>query len=142
MNFNYTESTEAAGNAGIGAAAEPSGTVSSREAGRARRHLVSGWRFARHLLEMVVAMMIGMGALGAALATLGEPTGYDNLFVQYGLMDVSLSLPMVAWMLYRSHSWSEGDEMTVAMFLPTFALVVPVRLDVSRYVPDSPKSRS
>ena len=135
MNFNNTESTEAAGNPGMGEAAEPSGTVSPREAGRARRHLVSGWRLARHLLEMVVAMMIGMGALGVALATLGEPPGYANLFLHYGLMGAFMSLPMVAWMRCRGHSWLDGGEMTVAMLLPMFALVVPVQLGASRYVP-------
>ena len=135
MNLNCTESTEAASHAGMGEAAEPSGTVSPREAGRARRLLVSGWRFARHLLEMVVAMMAGMAVLGVALATLGEPPGYANLFAQYGLMGVSMSVPMVAWMRYRGHSWSDGGEMAAAMLLPMFALVVPVEWGVSRYVP-------
>jgi hypothetical protein len=134
MSFNNTESTGTASDAGMGEAAELSGTVSPREAGRARR-LVSGWRFVRHLLEMVVAMMIGMGALGLALAALGEPPGYANLFVEYGLMGVSMSVPMVAWMRYRGHSWSDGGEMAAAMLLPMFALVVPVELGVSRYVP-------
>ena len=95
MNLNCTESTEAASHMGMGEAAEPSGTLSPREAGQARR-LVSGWRFAWHLLEMVVAMMVGMAVLGVALATLGEPPGYANPFVQYGLMGVSMSVPMVA----------------------------------------------
>ena len=135
MNFKCTEPTEAASNAGMGEAAELSGTVSPRKAGRARRRLVSGWRFARHLLEMVVAMMIGMGALGVVLATLGEPPGYANLFLHYGLMGAFMSLPMVAWMRCRGHSWLDGGEMTVAMLLPMFALVVPVQLGASRYVP-------
>ncbi len=135
MNSNCTEATEAASNAGMGEAAEPSGTVSPRKAGRARRRLVSGWRFARHLLEMVVAMVAGMAALGVALATLGEPPGYANLFVQYGLTGVSMSVPMVAWMRYRGHSWSDGGEMAAAMLLPMFAPVVLVGLGLSRYVP-------
>ena len=135
MNFNNTESTGAAGSAGMGEAAEPSGTVSPREVGRARRRLVSGWHFVRHLLEMVVAMMAGMAVLGVVLATLGEPPGYANLLVQYGLVGVSMSVTMVAWMRYRGHSWSDGGELTVAMLLSMFALVVPVELGVSRYVP-------
>jgi hypothetical protein len=134
MNFSCTESTEAASNAGMGEAAKPWGTASPRKAGRARR-LVKGWRFARHILQMVVAMMAGMAVLGVALATLGEPPGYANLFVRYGSMGVSMSVPMVAWMRYRGHSWSEGGEMAAAMLLPMFALVVPVELGVSRYVP-------
>ncbi len=135
MSLNNTESTGTASDTGMGEAAELSGTVSPRKAGRARRRLVSSWRFARHLLEMVLAMMAGMAVLGVALATLGEPPGYANLFVQYGLMGVSMSVPMVAWMRYRGHSWSDGGEMAAAMLLPMFALVVPVELGVSRYVP-------
>jgi hypothetical protein len=131
MKFDRTESTEAASNAGMGEAAELSGTASPRESGRARRRPVSGWRFARHLLEMVVAMMAGMAVLGAALATLGEPPGYANLFVQYGLMGVSMSVSMVAWMRYRGHSWSDGGEMTAAMLVPMLAPVALVELGVA-----------
>jgi hypothetical protein len=130
MNFNCTGSAEAASNAGMGEAAELSGTVSPRKAGRARR-LVSGWRFARHLLEMVVAMMAGMAVLGVALATLGEPPGYANLFVRYGLMGVSMSVPMVAWMRHRGHSWRDGGEMTAAMLVPMLAPVAPVEMGVA-----------
>ena len=89
------------------------------------------WRFTRHLLEMVAAMIAGMALLGAAIATLGEPPGYANLFVEYGLMGVSMSAPMVAWMRYRGHSWWDGLEMTAAMLLPTFALMLPVELGVA-----------
>jgi hypothetical protein len=128
MDLNCTESTEAASNVGIGDAAELAGTVSPRKARRARRRLVSGWRFARHLLEMVVAMMAGMAVLGVALATLGEPPGYANLFVQYGLMGVSMSVPMVAWMRYRGHSWRDGGEMTAAMLASMLAPVALVEL--------------
>jgi len=135
MNSSCTESAEAASNAGMGEAAKPWGTAPPRKAGRARRRLVSGWRFARHLLQMVVAMIAGMAVLSVALATLGEPPGYANLSVQYGLMGVSMSVPMVAWMRYRGHSWSDGGEMAAAMLLPMFALVVPVEVGVSRYVP-------
>lgn len=131
MNLDDTESTGAASNAGMGEAAGLSGTVSPIGGGRARRRLVSGGRFVRHLLEMVVAMMIGMGALGLALATLGEPPGYANLFVRYGLMGVSMSVPMVAWMRYRGHSWSDGGEMTAAMVVPMLALALPVELGVA-----------
>ncbi len=135
MKLNRTESTEAASNAGKGELAELSDTVSPRETGRARRRLVSGWRFVRHLLEMVLAMMAGMAILGVALATLGEPPGYANLFVKYGVMGASMAAPMVAWMHHRGHPRRDGAEMTAAMLLPMFALVVPVELGVSRYMP-------
>ena len=115
MNLNNTESTE---------------TASPEAGGRVRRRLRlgAGWRFARHLLEMVVAMIAGMAVLGVALAVLGEPPGYSNPLVEYGLMGASMSTPMVAWMRYRGHPWSHGLEMTLAMLVPTFALVLPVEL--------------
>jgi hypothetical protein len=134
MNLNRTESTEAASNAGMGEALEPTGTVSPRKKGWARR-MVSGWRFARHLLEMVAAMMAGMAVLGLVLAVMGEPPGYANLLVEYGVMGASMAAPMVAWMRHRGHTWRDGGEMSAAMLLPMFALILPVELGVSRYVP-------
>ena len=131
MNPNRTESTEAASNAVMGEAAEPSGTVSPREAGRAPRRLGSGWRFARHLLEMVVAMMAGMAVLGAALAALGEPPGYANLLVRYGVMGAFMAAPMAAWMRHRGHSWRDRAEMTAAMLVPMLAPVALVQLGVA-----------
>jgi hypothetical protein len=118
MNPNNTESTE---------------TASPQAGGRVRRrlNLGAGWRFARHLLEMVVAMMAGMAVLGVAIGLLGEPPGYSNPLVEYGLMGASMVAPMVAWMRYRGHSWSDGLEMTVAMLAPMFALVLPAELGVA-----------
>ena len=88
-------------------------------------------RFTRHLLEMIVAMVAGMAVLGLAIETLGEPPGYANPLVEYGLMGAAMSAPMVAWMRHRGHSWTDGAEMTAAMLLPMFALVVPVELGVA-----------
>lgn len=109
---------------------EPDGRTNSGAAGKAVGHAVTVWRFARHLLEMVVAMMAGMAVLGVVIWALGEPPGYANLFVEYGLMGAFMSAPMVGWMRYRGHSWRDGAEMTAAMLVPTFALVAPVGLGV------------
>ena len=106
-------------------------TAKARQAGQVRRYLGAGWRFARHLLEMVVAMMAGMAVLGVTLAVLGEPPGYANLLLRYGLMGVAMAAPMAAWMRHRGHSWRDGGEMTAAMLIPMFALVVPVELDMA-----------
>jgi flagellar biosynthetic protein FliP len=76
-----------------------------------------------------------MEVLGVAIWLLGEPPGYANLLVHYSLMGAFMSAPMVAWMRYRGHSWSDGLEMTAAMLVPMFALVLPVELGVARYVP-------
>jgi hypothetical protein len=84
-----------------------------------------GWRFARHILEMIAAMMVGMMILGAAVGAWGEPPGYSNPLVEYGLMGASMSVSMVAWMRFRGHAWLDGLEMTAAMLVPMFAVVIP-----------------
>jgi hypothetical protein len=116
---------------GAGEALELVGTASPEAGVRARSRLATGWRFVRHLLEMVVAMMIGMGLFGLALALVGESPGYANLLVRYGAMGAFMAAPMVAWMRYRGHSWTDGMEMTAAMLVPMFSLVLPVELGVA-----------
>ena len=132
-NTNGTEPNEPATPTAMAKAVEETSTASPRKAGQARRwfRLGAGWRFTRHLLEMVLAMMVGMAVLGVALAVLGEPPGYANLFVRYGLMGAFMAAPMVGWMRYRGHPWSDGLEMTAAMLVPTLALVAPVELGVA-----------
>jgi hypothetical protein len=130
MNPNNTEQTETATPAGMSDAGGLAGTASPEKGGRVRSRLVSSWRFTRHLLEMVVAMMAGMAVLGVAIWLLGEPPGYSNLLVKYGLMGASMAAPMVAWMRHRGHSWSDGVQMAVAMLAPMFALVLPVEFGV------------
>jgi hypothetical protein len=112
---------------------ESAETASPEAGGRVcrRLRLGAGWRFARHLLEMIVAMIAGMAVLVVAIGVLGEPPGYANPLVEYCLMGASMVAPMVAWMRYRGHSWSDGLEMTVAMLAPMFALVLPVELSVA-----------
>jgi hypothetical protein len=134
-NTNGTEKDKPATPTAMSKAVEEAGTVSPRKGGQAYRYLGAGRRFTRHLLEMVLAMGAGMGVLGVALAVLGEPPGYANLLLRYGLMGAFMAAPMVGWMRYRRHSWSDGLEMTVAMLAPMFALVIPVELGVAGYVP-------
>jgi flagellar biosynthetic protein FliP len=130
MNPNNIEPIETATPAGMSDAAGLAAPASPEMGGRLRGRLLSGWRFTRHLLEMVAAMVVGMAVLGAAIWALGEPPGYASLFVEYGLMGASMSVPMVAWMRHRGHAWSDGGEMTAAMLAPMFALVLPVELGV------------
>jgi hypothetical protein len=132
-NTDGTEPNELATLTALSKAVEEAGTVSPRKAGQARSRLRlgAGWRFTRHILEMVVAMMTGMAVLSVALAVLGEPPGYSNLLLKYGLMGAFMAAPMVGWMRFRGHSMSDGLEMTAAMLLPMFALVVPVEWGVA-----------
>ena len=135
-NTNGTEPNEPATPTAMSKAVEETGTVSRRKAGQARRYFGAGWRFTRHLLEMVVAMFAGMAVLGVTIAVVGEPPGYDaHPLVRYGLMGGFMAAPMVGWMRYRGHSWSDGLEMAVAMLAPMFTLVIPVESGVAGYVP-------
>jgi flagellar biosynthetic protein FliP len=79
--------------------------------------------FVRHYLEMVVAMLLGMAALGIAQA-LGLDLG-DDTTVELVEMCVWMTVPMVAWMRYRhGHSWRVCNEMAAAMVIPTIGALV------------------
>ena len=86
--------------------------------------------FVRHYLEMVVAMFVGMFALGMPLAALAAAVGIDVSAWQTDArellllsMAVTMSVPMAAWMRYRGHGWAPVWEMTASMFVPSFAAI-------------------
>lgn len=107
------------------------GAVAPRASSRMPGTLGAWWRFTRHLLEMVIAMGAGMAVFVVAIETLGEPPGYANALVEYGLMGAFMSVPMIGWMRFRGHPWSDGLEMTAAMLIPTFALVLAMEWGVA-----------
>jgi hypothetical protein len=88
--------------------------------------------FWRHVLEMTVAMILGMCILGAAftgihLALFGE--GFDNAWHEHTELAVfgmtfNMTLPMVALMRFRGHDWERCGEMAAAMFGLAFAMLV------------------
>ena len=87
--------------------------------------------FLRHLLEMTVAMMVGMFAyallvgsfLAASGSTLEEArVGQPELFALG--MATGMSVPMVAWMRHQGHTWRNGLEMSAAMFVPALLLII------------------
>ena len=84
------------------------------------------WRFLRHYLEMVAAMLVGMVVLGAlvrgvlALAGLEFPAQYPELAALE--MAATMSVGMVVWMRHRGHGWASTLEMAGAMFAPAVAL--------------------
>lgn len=94
-------------------------------------HLV---HFLRHLVEMTVAMLVGMVAavpiLWAVFAALGVHTS-AAAFARYPVLiclvvAAGMSTTMIAWMRYRGHTWRLCAEMTGAMLVPLvpiFALV-------------------
>jgi hypothetical protein len=89
--------------------------------------------FIRHYAEMVLAMFVGMGVLGIPLYAAGS--GWHELAIEAPAigflgMATSMTVPMVAWMLYRGHGWRANTEMSLAMFIPTFAVIGLVAADM------------
>src|SRR5512141_1949235 len=80
-------------------------------------------RFLLHLLEMLLAMIAGMGLFhwlaslvpaSSPLAAVGEP-GTDLHAIG---MNLFMVVPMLAWMIVRGHGWRHSAEMGVAMLAP------------------------
>ena len=86
--------------------------------------------FARHYVEMLVAMVFGMVvlgtpatvALGAAGMSMSELHNDLPALMLFG-MAVTMTVPMVAWMRYRGHGWAASAEMSASMFVPAFATI-------------------
>ena len=113
---------------GVGAHAAPL-------AGSSRRDPRAWGRFALHLGEMVVAMFVGMAALGGVVAAVGTLPAQDTLIGEYAWMGVAMSVPMLLWMRRMGHSWADGLEMSAWMVVPMYALVVPVALGAVAMAP-------
>src|SRR3954452_75684 len=71
------------------------------------------YSFLRHYIEMVIVMFVGMGVV---MAVAGMPSD-DTVALLY--MGASMTVPMVAWMLFRGHAWGPSLEMGAAMLGPT-----------------------
>ncbi len=83
--------------------------------------------FARHYLEMVVVMLVGMGllALPARWATdaFWPAVAGNDTTLMLARMAATMSLPMVCWMRWRGHGWQPCLEMAGAMVLPATAVI-------------------
>jgi hypothetical protein len=84
-------------------------------------------RFLWHFVQMAVAMIVGMIVLGPVIA-LTNGAGFPYLNYTFPVthllaMALSMSVPMVAWMLYRGHGWERSAEMAGAMFVPSLLAI-------------------
>lgn len=84
----------------------------------------AAWHFARHYLEMVVAMLVGMAVLGF-LPELAWPSLTARADVGVLVMVTDMAIGMGAWMRFRGHSWRGIAEMSGSMYAPFVALLVP-----------------
>jgi flagellar biosynthetic protein FliP len=86
------------------------------------------WNFVQHLLEMTIAMFVGMFALGMPAEMLWDALGWgvlnDAMVPRTLLMATYMSIGMAAWMRIRGCSWPAILEMCLAMYVP-FVMMYP-----------------
>jgi hypothetical protein len=89
-----------------------------------------GVRFGLHYLEMVAVMFGGMLVLGGALLAAAAALGFGPEAIESDApilfvtgMGVSMTVPMVAWMRFRGHSWAANRAMAAAMIVPSLAAI-------------------
>lgn len=91
-------------------------------------------RFLRHMLEMTLAMMVGMVASAAIFLSAVRMTAAEAmrehavLFVV--LQACGMAIAMVAWMHHRGHTARSSSEMTLAMVIPAVPLICLRMLDI------------
>ena len=93
--------------------------------------------FARHYVEMVIAMFAGMAVLGlpagwglSALGTSWSDLHTDAPAAMFGLMAITMIVPMAGWMRFRGHGWRANGEMSLSMVLPTLGAIALLSADV------------
>jgi hypothetical protein len=96
--------------------------------------------FWRHFLEMLGAMAVGMIATGAIFLSIVGLKTWGQVTSQYPTqallaMAVGMTVPMVAWMLYRGMGWRNSTEMAAAMVLPVIPLLCLVWFNVTKSAP-------
>jgi hypothetical protein len=117
-------------------------TTASRPAQdhRIRNAALGVGRFILHLLEMLLAMMVGMPILYGLRNLIPASSRYAAAFVSGTTlnalaMGVFMTVPMVAWMIVRGHGWRHSAEMAFAMFAPVAAIIVLLLLGADASLP-------
>jgi hypothetical protein len=99
--------------------ASSSSTPGAPTAAGARRAMLTDRTAIRHFLEMVVAMLVGMVALGPLWPHLPGGATVHTL-----VMATNMTIGMAAWMAFRRHRLMPIVEMGLAMYLP-FVVLFP-----------------
>jgi flagellar biosynthetic protein FliP len=86
----------------------------------ARKAALADGRFWRHLVEMLLAMVVGMVVLGPLWPELHGSTELHLL-----VMATDMTLGMTLWMAVRRHRWAPIAEMGLAMYVP-FVVLLPL----------------
>jgi uncharacterized membrane protein YfcA len=81
-------------------------------------------RFVLHLVEMMLAMLAGMGLLAPLWMWL-VPDLHERPGLHVMVMAADMAIGMGLWMRIRAHDWRMITEMSVAMVAPFALLLVP-----------------
>ena len=96
-------------------------------------------RFVLHLLEMLIAMEVGMGIFHLVLGLLrifSISRSFESGTALHAItMTIFMTLPMVAWMIHRGHGWRHCIEMVIAMITPVASIGLLCQLGVDEYLP-------
>jgi hypothetical protein len=100
-------------------------------------HLPAFWR---HFLQMLAAMAVGMIATGAIFLSVVGLKTWDQVIVQYPAqallaMAAGMTIPMVAWMLFRGMGRRNSAEMAAATVLPVVPFLCLVWFGVTNSAP-------
>jgi flagellar biosynthetic protein FliP len=82
-------------------------------------------RFIGHYVEMVLAMLAGMGILGG-LWMVVWPDIHDHAVIHTLVMAADMTIGMAGWMAFRGHARRMIAEMSAAMVAPFVVLLVPL----------------
>lgn len=93
--------------------------------------------FWQHFLEMFAAMWVGMIAGTAVFLAITGQSSPRQAALLYPVaavlgMAFSMTVPMVGWMLFRSHGWRNSAEMAAAMLVPAIPFVILAGLHVTK----------
>jgi hypothetical protein len=90
--------------------------------------------FVRHLLEMGLAMMVGMMVSAtiflSAVGMTAAQAMREHAVLFVILQAVGMTMAMVAWMRHRRHNWRSSSEMATAMIVPAVPLICLRLLDI------------
>jgi hypothetical protein len=101
---------------------------------RHRRRVPPFWR---HFLQMFAAMAVGMFVTGFIFVSIVGLKSWGELTGRYPTqallaMAVGMTVPMVAWMLFRGMGWKNSFEMAGAMVLPVIPFLCLVWFNVTK----------
>lgn len=84
-------------------------------------------RFVVHYIEMVLAMLAGMGLLALPWMLIW-PSLSDHVVVDTLVMAANMTIGMAAWMAVRGHARRMIVEMSAAMTAPFLVLLMPLAM--------------